>query len=176
VTALPWLKGQWGRLGWRGIAGVHRRAVEPPTGLTDMAPFQRVAVALDFSGDDEKLLAETLRLIDKAHTEVVLLHVVESPVARTWGTEGEDWETLKDRERLTRLAELISSAGVKTWWLLNSGDPVEGLVKMIEDLEVDMVVVGSHGHSGVADLVHGTVINNLRHRIKARVMIVPLRD
>jgi manganese transport protein len=39
---------------------------------------------------------------------------------------------------------------------------------------VELVVVGSHGHSGVSDLIHGTVINDLRHHIQAAVTIIPM--
>jgi manganese transport protein len=133
-----------------------------------------VAIALDFSGNDEKLLAESLRFIDKAKTRVVLLHVVESPVARTLGAESEDLETLSDREHLEKLAETLRKAGVSTQWRLASGDPVSGLAKMINELNTEIVIVGSHGHSGVSDLLHGSVINDLRHHVKASVMIVPL--
>jgi manganese transport protein len=45
---------------------------------------------------------------------------------------------------------------------------------MINELNIEMVVVGSHGHTGVSDLIHGTVISNLRHHIKASVIIIPL--
>jgi hypothetical protein len=39
-----------------------------------------------------------------------------------------------------------------------------------------MVVVGSHGHSGVSDLIHGTVISDLRHHIQASVVIIPMSE
>ena len=68
----------------------------------------------------------------------------------------------------------MKKAGVSTHWHLSSGDPASRLANMINELDVNMVVVGSHGHAGVSDLIHGTVISNLRHHIKASVMIVPL--
>ena len=42
--------------------------------------------------------------------------------------------------------------------------------------QADAVLVGSHGHSGVSDLIHGTIISNLRHHIKASVIIVPIKE
>ena len=45
---------------------------------------------------------------------------------------------------------------------------------MINTINADIVVLGSHGHTGVSDLIHGTVISNLRHHVKASVMIIPL--
>ena len=44
----------------------------------------------------------------------------------------------------------------------------------INALNVEMVIVGSHGHTGVSDLIHGTVISDLRHHIHAKLLIVPL--
>jgi manganese transport protein len=175
ITIEPLLRGRIPQIGLPGIAGVHR---EPngslSTALMRPRPYRRVAVALDFSGRDEKLLAESLRVINKAQTQVVLLHVVESPVARTLGAEGEDLEIMNDRKRLEKLTDRMKRAGVSTDWHLSTGDPVSGLAKMINELKVDMVIVGSHGHIGVSDLIHGTVISDLRHQIKASLMIVPL--
>jgi manganese transport protein len=142
--------------------------------LAEPKAYKRVAVALDFSGHEEKLLAESLRFIDKAETQVTLMHVVESPVARSYGTEGEDLETFADQERLERLAEMMKSSGISTDWRLGAGEPSSELAKMINNINAEVVILGSHGHSGVSDLIHGTVISNLRHRVKASVMIVPL--
>jgi manganese transport protein len=133
-----------------------------------------VAVALDFSGHEEKLLAESLRFVDKDETQVTLMHVVESPVARTLGTEGEDLETFTDQSRLEKLAELLKEKGIEADWRMGAGEPSSELATMINSINADIVVLGSHGHTGVSDLIHGTVISNLRHRVKASVMIVPL--
>jgi manganese transport protein len=59
---------------------------------------------------------------------------------------------------------------------LGAGEPVKQLAKMINDQNVEMVIVGSHGHTGVSDLIHGTVISDLRHHIRAKLLIVPLES
>jgi nucleotide-binding universal stress UspA family protein len=41
-------------------------------------------------------------------------------------------------------------------------------------MKADMVIVGSHGHAGIADLIHGTVINNLPYQIQASLLVIPL--
>jgi manganese transport protein len=174
VTAKPWIPHRVEQFAWPRLAGVHRETAGVPEGLLRPHPYKRVAVALDFSGKDEKLLTESLRFIDKSRTRLALLHVVESPVARTLGVDGEDMETLGDRERLERLAARMRKAGVSTEWRIASGDPASELAGMVNSLQAEMVIVGSHGHAGVSDLIHGTVIGNLRHRIKASVMIIPL--
>ena len=174
VTLHPWLTQRITQIGWPRLVGVHHQVVPQAAVLLKPVPYKRVAIALDFSGHDEKLLTESLRFIDQSETKVDLLHVVESPVARTLGMEGEDLETLTDRQRLEEFAEKMKKAGVTAEWQLRSGEPVTELANMINELNSEMVIVGSHGHTGVSDLIHGTVISNLRHQVKASVMIVPL--
>ena len=174
ITLHPWLRENIKQIGWPRIGGIHLQTMGASTALRQPAPYKRMAVALDFSGHDEKLLTESLRFVDKNQTEVILLHVTESPVARTLGAEGEDRETLTDRQHIQNLADMMKKAGITTYWRVGMGDPVSALSTMINELKVEMVVVGSHGHTGVSDLIHGTVISNLRHHIKASVMIVPI--
>jgi manganese transport protein len=174
ITAHPWLRQRIVQIAWPRLGGVHRELIQSAAGLARPQPFRRAAVALDFSGNEEKLLAESLRFIDKGRTELVLLHVVESPVARTFGSEGEDREMEADQQRLERLASIMEKAGVPTQWRLGAGNPVSELAGMINKLNVELVIVGSHGHAGVSDLIHGSVIDNLRHHVRATVMIVPM--
>jgi manganese transport protein len=174
VTIHPWLKARVAQVGFPRPAGVHQEVAESLPGLIKPNPYKHVAVALDFSGNEEKLLAESLRFIDKAHTQVTLMHVVESPVAHSLGSEAEDLETFADKDRLERLANILKKIGVTADWRIGAGEPASELAAMINNINADMVLLGSHGHSGVSDLLHGTVISNLRHRVKASVMIVPL--
>ena len=158
------------------LEGVH---IEPTVGLdaiVEPEAYKRLAIAMDFSGKQEKLLTESLRFIEKGKTRLVLLHVVESPVARRMGVEGDDLEIQADKKRLETLAGIMQQAGISTTWQLGAGDPVKELARMINDFEADAVVVGSHGHKGVSDLIHGTVISNLRHHIQASLIIIPLKD
>ena len=174
VTVHPWLRDRIALIGRRRPIGVHREVVLSAPALAKPDPYKHVAVALDFSGNEEKLLAESLRLIDKSQTQVTLMHVVESPVARSFGNEGEDLETFTDQDRLEKLAAMLKKTGISVDWRLGAGEPASELASMINSLNAEMVVLGSHGHSGVSDLLHGTVISNLRHHVKASVMIIPL--
>lgn len=175
VIFQPWVRQRRERLSTR-VGSVHRPAAEGALSIEAPSPYKRLAVALDFSGRDEKLLTESLRFIDKTQTQLSLLHVVESPVARTLGAEAEDKETMADRARLENLAQTMQDNGITTDWRLGNGEPVTELAKMINDIQPEMVVVGSHGHSGVSDLIHGTVISDLRHHIQAGVIIVPINE
>jgi manganese transport protein len=174
ITVHPWLKERNLRIAKLRVEGVHRELVQDVQKLAQPPAYKRVAVALDFSGSEKKLLEESLRFIDKHKTEVWLLHVVESPVARTLGAEAEDRETETDQQRLDQLANIMKKDGISVQSRLGAGNPVSQLAAMINELKVELVIVGSHGHAGVSDLIHGSVINDLRHHVQANVMIIPI--
>ncbi|MFN2131441.1 MAG: Nramp family divalent metal transporter [Anaerolineae bacterium] len=175
IAIHPWLRTRAG-VAWPRLAGVHRASRVDSAEIIAPQPYQRIAIALDFAGKEERLLAESLRFVDKERAQVVLLHVAESPAARTLGAEAEDSEMQSDGARLEALASTMRQRGIPTEWRLGAGDPVTELARMIGESNVDVVIMGSHGHAGVSDLIHGTTISNLRHRIQASMLIVPLYE
>jgi len=144
-------------------------AVDPPR-----SP-RRIAVAVDFSTADGAVLSHAVSVARSAGrgVEVVLLHVVESGGARLLGDELGDREAHSDQERLEVYTTELTELGVETSFDLGFGDPVAGLVELVERHRPDLVVLGSHGHRGVADFVHGTSVERLRHRIQVPVLVVP---
>ena len=174
ISLHPWLGKRLLAIPWPQLVGVHRETPASSEKVAMPEPYKNIVIALDFSGNDDKLLAESLRFLHQGQTHLTLMHVVESPVARTLGTQGEDFEIRSDQARLENLTGLMQNAGFKAEWSLGMGDPVSELVRMIDATEADMVIAGSHGHSGMSDLIHGTVINNLRHQIRASLLVVPL--
>ena len=105
-----------------------------------------------------------------------MLHVVESPVARTFGSKGKDYEMQADQDRLQTMATQMKAIGHEVEWQMGTGNPVKELARMINEYDADLVLLGGHGHAGVSDLIHGTVINGLRHQIHAKIFIVPLGE
>jgi len=155
--------------------GVHTAAAEPEVRLEVPRAYRSVAVALDFSGGEERMLNEALRLAQRAgRARITLLHVVESPAARIMGDHTADLETEADRRRLEVLTAALEEAGYAAGWRLGLGHPVKELARLVAEVEAEVVVLGAHGHRGVADLIHGTTADALRHRVDATVVIVPL--
>jgi manganese transport protein len=46
------------------------------------------------------------------------------------------------------------------------------IASAVTEFGADVVVMASHGHRGLKDLVFGTTINSLRHRVKVPLLIV----
>ncbi len=72
--------------------------------------FNKIAIALDFSEDDGKLLAYAIGQ-GKANTHYILVHIVESASAKLLGKESDDYESRKDKERLDSYVLQLQSRG-----------------------------------------------------------------
>ncbi|MFN3413145.1 MAG: universal stress protein, partial [Thermoanaerobaculum sp.] len=138
-------------------------------------PPQRVAAAVDFSPADTAVLSHALALARASGrgAQVLLFHVVESGGVRILGGEMDDREVRSDTERLELYRTELAEQGVEAVYELGFGEPAEQLARLAETHGAELMVVGSHGHAGMADLVHGTTVDHLRHRLKIPVLVVP---
>lgn len=60
--------------------------------------------------------------------------------------------------------------------LLGMGPPVPEIARLANQVGAALLVMGSHGHTGLANVVHGTTTEGVRHRVRANVLTVKLDD
>jgi manganese transport protein len=135
--------------------------------------YKKIAVALNFSENDTRLLASAIGQARK-NTVFVLIHVVESPSAIISGKETDDYETDQDKLRLQAFVEQLNEKGYDAVGILGFRNRSREIIRIVKEEEADMLVVGAHGHSGLKDLIYGETINAVRHELKVPVLIVHL--
>ena len=148
---------------------VHRRTGQ----LEDIAVpvFNKIAVALEFSEKDEKLLSYA---IGQAHsgTSFVLIHIVESATAKILETDSADLETMNDQQHIDFYAARLSQMGYEAAGVLGFSQRSREIVRIIKKTEADLLVIGAHGHSGIKDWFYGQTIDSVRHDVKIPVFVV----
>lgn len=133
--------------------------------------FAKIAVALDFSKDDAKLISYALAQ-GKAHASYLLIHVVESVSARLLGRESDDHETKEDEKRLLLYKNALQEKGYKAEIALGFDKRASEIARLTKEHEADILVIGAHGHSGIQDFIHGQTVNTVRHELKIPVLVV----
>ena len=133
--------------------------------------FKRVAVALDFRSQDEKLLSFAIGQ-GKATTEFVLVHVVESASAKMLGEASDDLESRKDEEHLASYVSQLKERGHLVKGILGYRNRKEEIVRIVRQEKIDLLVMGAHGHAGMKDWIYGATINHVRHELKIPVLVV----
>lgn len=133
-------------------------------------PFQRIALALDFSANDGKVMRYALQLVS-SNAHFTLIHVVESASARKMGQEAHDYETRQDQQHLDEYVAFFNERGYRAEGLLGFKDRASEIARIIREQECDLLIIGSHGHNTASDILYGETINTVRHMIKIPVFI-----
>ena len=135
--------------------------------------YNHIAIALDFSKHDHKILAYALGQGNPDST-YLLIHVVESASANLLGENSNDNETTKDKEQLEYYVNQFKLKGLKVSSELGYRSRVKEIVRIVKEKNADLIVMGAHGHSGMKDIIYGETVNAVRHELKIPVLIVTL--
>ncbi len=82
----------------------------------------------------------------------------------------------KDWKAIQKLTEQVRSEGCSVNPELAEGHTVRTILDKAEDLNVDLIVIGSHGHSSLYDLLVGSVSEGVLRRSRWPVLVVPSPD
>ena len=132
---------------------------------------QLIAVSLDFTQSDEKLIAHAMAQGNETVT-YLLLHVVESVSARYLGEASDDEETRNDKLRLENYAHQLQDMGFKVVTAIGYRNRVTEIIRIVNESGADMLVMGAHRHAGLKDYVFGETIEDVRHGLSIPVLIV----
>jgi universal stress protein A len=130
-----------------------------------MATIKRILFATDFSKASARALEEAVKLAKQNQAEVLVTHVIE-PAPYVAGEEfasGEIYAKLEEvakREAQASLAKLMQQlkrAKVKAQSLLLRGSAHDQIVKAAKSKKASMIVIGTHGRTGLSKLFMGSV-------------------
>ncbi|MEO6814218.1 MAG: Nramp family divalent metal transporter [Ginsengibacter sp.] len=142
--------------------------------IIDIPKYEKIAIALDFSENDKKLISYALGQ-GHSDTKYVLVHVVESVSANLWGSQSYDYETRKDQAQLDAYVVQLRDKGINASGMLGFKHRAKEIVRLVKKSNADMLVTGAHGHRGIKDLIYGQTVNTVRHELKIPVLMVSLK-
>jgi nucleotide-binding universal stress UspA family protein len=145
-----------------------------------MIQLNRILVPIDFSEFSRHALRYGCALAEKFGADLHLLNVVEPyypPVPEAGMMLGEKDEYLSglknaaERE-LTRLPDPSQAKGVTVVRSVVAGPPFVEIVRYAREHAVDLIVVGSHGRSGLAHVLMGSVAERVVRKAGCPVLTV----
>jgi nucleotide-binding universal stress UspA family protein len=149
----------------------------------DFISSKRILVANDFSPAAISALIAGLRLAQRSQAELIVLNVEETPHSVPWGTRASTYlveqeihhhkicDRIKDMlaEHLMPVAQShLPSVRV----LAVDGDPATEIVKTAFDCKVDLIIVASHGHTGLKRLLLGDTAEKVARYASCSVLVV----
>jgi manganese transport protein len=142
-----------------------------PLVLTPSGNLNRIAVTVDFGASDNKAINKAIQLGNKNFT-LVLIHILESTNAMVYGDNASDLEREEDYQKLKYYQEQLIKENISTEIQLGFGNPKQAIPKLILENNCDILIMGTHGHKTIKDIILGSTIDNIRHEIKVPLMLV----
>ena len=133
---------------------------------------KHIAAALGRDGGDAAIVGRALSLAKAEGALLTLVHVVDSAPTQVYSSDVYDEHTRDDEQYLLEIATEVRALGVAVEIALPHGDPSEQLIDFAAAHKVDMLVMGSHGHRLLGDLLWGETVDPVRHRVGIPVMVV----
>lgn len=136
-----------------------------------------IVVGVDGSEGSDRALEWCAVNAPKLGAEVVAVHAFHAPYAYpaldvpSMPVEVDKWK--KEAQRLLETEWTAALGDVPHRTMFVDGSPGRAVVEVSDELGADLIVVGSRGRGGVAELVLGSVSHHLAHHARRPVLIVP---
>jgi len=152
------------------------------------AAYIRPAVALDLAPGSVDVLALMLRLIPPPRPRVAMIHAFDTPYQGYPSLLEDDAEVWRDelgQKAAHHIAKLlaaalarasVSPADAPSWKVhVQCGSARLVIEKVVKKADSDLLVLGTHGYSGIAHVLLGTVAGDVLREVACDVLVVPVR-
>jgi manganese transport protein len=135
--------------------------------------YERILLPLDHTPLDRLAVAHAAAMARLYGAKLYVFHVEEGVTSQVYGKDSSTAEVEAGEEYLERIAQSLRDQGITVETAIShSGSPKKAIVRYAEEIRPDLVIMGAHGHGGLKDLIFGTTINPVRHRLAAPMLIV----
>lgn len=145
--------------------------------------MKNILVPVDFSDVTERLVETAARMAQAFNAKIWLLHCIDqSPTIASMSevpmvmpvSESELPEHFRGQFReLSKLADAIRGKGVDVEVQLRSGLATDEILTTVIRNNIDMIVVGSHGHGALYNLVVGSVTQSVLQSTNTPTLVIP---
>jgi len=151
----------------------------------------KVLIALDYNPTAQKVAESGFAMAKTMKAEVTIMHVMSDPVyysstgydpimgysgfmniAKMQKSSNDDLEKAS-KEFLEKTKRHLDDNTIKT--LVGDGDCAEAIIKAAKHLHADVIVMGSHSHRWLENILMGSVTEKVLHHTSIPLFIVPTK-
>ena len=136
--------------------------------------YHRILVAIEHSKADAAILEHIEKLARLTGASLLLVHVADGWAARHFDELNlrESEEMRDDRAYLAARCDELRKMGLTVDSVLAMGDPSTELIRIANKEKVDLIAMSTHGHRFLSDVIHGTTVDRLRHKVFVPVLLL----
>ena len=140
-------------------------------------------VPVDFSTITEEIIETALTFARALKGKIVLLHTVQSQVITSEYAlpvealhEALVAEEKSSAAKLSDYATRFRVAGLAAETFVRQGPPVTVILEVANEVNADFIIMGSHGHGRLYDLLVGSTASGVIKGTKCGIIIMPPSD
>jgi len=141
--------------------------------------FRKILYPTDFSDTANKAIPFLKQFKDTGTEEVIILHVIDTYRLRipsiympTNLISFIDKMVIEATEKAKKVADVLTDAGIGTRIRIEQGLPFREILRVEDEEDVSIIVIGSHGKSNIEEMFLGSVSENVMRKSKSPVLIV----
>jgi nucleotide-binding universal stress UspA family protein len=143
--------------------------------------INKVLVPIDFSDYSKGALKYAVNFSNQFNAEMILVYVVEPVIYPPDFSMGQialpsvntEWD-IKAKEELDKLAKTEIPENVSVTTILKTGKPFVEIIETATSENVDLIIIATHGHSGVEHILFGSTAEKVVR--KAPCPVLTLRE
>ncbi len=144
---------------------------------TQKRTYRKVGIALEGKPErDEKIINGALPLLKTLAVDIYLIHCVESVAGRFIGGMVGDKIANEMDEYLRGFVNSLKKENITAKPVIGGGEPEDEIARICKVENLELLIVGSHGHKILGDIIYGSTVNEVRHRVKIPVLAIPVED
>ncbi|NTW49519.1 MAG: universal stress protein [Chlorobiales bacterium] len=145
-----------------------------------MIHIKKILCTTDFSDASKNALRYANEFARSMDATVIILHIVEPrPIATDMSVAYIPIETDLEKAAEDDLAQLVIDEkykGVTAKRLVLIGEPAEMILQQAKALDVDLIILGSHGRTGLTRLLMGSVAEAVVRKAPCPVLIIKAKE
>lgn len=143
----------------------------------------KILVSVDLSESTEKVVEKAGEIAKALSAKVWLIHIADPEpdfVGYEPGPQSVRDSIAKsfkiEHQQIHEIANRLRATGLDTTAILVQGATVDTILKEASKLEVDMIVVGSHGRGAMHQILVGSVCEGVLHKSECPILIIPTHE
>lgn len=140
--------------------------------------YSKILVPLDGSHLAERAIAPALEMARSTDAEIILLEAVQDslaavPEAHYHVPPKETYRSaISSMKYLREIAARLRPEVRKVRWHVEEGDPIDAILSFAHNQDVDIIVMGTHGRTGLSRVVMGSVAEKVAVTTHRPVVLV----
>ena len=135
--------------------------------------YHRILVPLDHTALDRQAIAHAAAMARMHHAKLYLLHVEEGVTSQVYGSLSSTAEVEAGEKYLDEIVASLRAEGIDVEPMVaHSSNPNREIIRAASEIQPDLLIMGAHGHGGLKDLIFGTTINSVRHKLRIPLLVV----